>query len=134
MQIGLDVDQHQLSFQQAINQLQQLQNIDSDNSVVAEMMITLSINSELETINQLWQTSNYEQAVQIAQRSQHDKVRFAVAEVCLEIVLEILQTGDLTNESIQSLQKITGWAYSLCPREPSFQETYSHLKYLGIHY
>ena len=71
--------------------------------------------------------------VQLAKKSQHEKVSFAVAEVCLEIVLEILQSGNLTAESIQSLEKITNWAYELCPREPLFQSTYSQLKQLGIY-
>ena len=133
MQIGLNVDNQKIDFQQALTKLRELQNIDFNNSVNSNIIETLEVNLELEQINFLWQQSNYEAAVQLALRSQHEKVHFAVAEVCLEIVLEILQSGDLTSESIQSLPKITQWAYELCPTEPQFQAVYSQLKQLGIH-
>ncbi len=134
MQIGIDVDDKKISFQQAIAQLKSLQNIDPDNSVTSDIIRTLEINLELETINHLWQQSKYEEAVVFAKRSHYEKVRFAVAEVCLEIVLEILQSGNLTNEALQSLQKIAQWAYELCPQEPLFQTTYSQLRQLGLHH
>lgn len=133
MQIGMDVDSKKISFQQAINKLVQLQKIDPDNSVNLNIIKTLKVNLDLEKINHLWQKSEYEAAVELAKRSPYEKVRFAVAEVCLQIVLEILQSGNLTIESIQSLQKITQWAYELCPHEPLFQSTYSQLQELGIH-
>lgn len=133
MKVGLDVDNQKISYQQAINKLKELQNIDPDNSVNFNIIKTLSINLELEKINHLWQQSKYKEAVQVARQSLHEKVRFAVAEVCLEIVLEILQSGNLTTESIKSLQQITEWAYELCPREPLFQATYSQLRQLGIY-
>ena len=133
MQIGMDADNKKISFKQAIKKLKELRNIDPDNLVTSDIIGTLEINLELETINLLWQQSQYEEAVILAKRSHHEKVRFAVAEVCLEIVLEILKSGNLTYESLQSLQKITQWAYELCPQEPLFQITYSQLKQLGIH-
>jgi tetratricopeptide (TPR) repeat protein len=134
MQIGFEVDNGKINFKQALEKLRKLQNIDSTNSVAFKIRQTLEVNLELETINHLWQQSNYETAIKIAKRSRHEQVRFAVAEVCLEIVLEILQSGNLTNEAILSLAKITEWAYDLCPHEPSFQAVYSQLKQLGIRY
>ena len=133
MQIGMDADERKISFQQALKKLLELQKIDPYNSVTSDLLETLKINLDLEKINYLWQKSEYEAAVQIAMRSPYEKVRFAVAEVCLQIVLEILQSGNLTIESIQSLQKITQWAYELCPHEPLFQSTYSQLQQLGIY-
>ena len=133
MGIGMDADDKKISFRQAINKLKELQKIDPENLVTSNIISTLEINLELEKINHLWQQSQYEEAVILARRSHYEKVRFAVAEVCLEIVLEILQSGSLTYEAIQSLQKITKWAYELCPHEPLFQTTYSQLQELGIH-
>ena len=133
MQVGMDVDDKKISFQQALKKLAALQIIDPNNSVNHDIIETLKINLDLEKINHLWQKSEYEAAVQVAKRSPYEKVRFAVAEVCLQIVLEILQSGNLTLESIQSLQKITQWAYELCPHEPLFQSAYSQLQQLGIY-
>ena len=133
MQIARDVDNQKISFQQAIDRLLKLQKIDPHNSVALNIIDTLRVNLELEKINYLWQNNQYEAAVEIAKSSPYEKVRFAVAEVCLQIVLEILQSGNLTIEAIQSLQKITQWAYELCPHEPLFQSTYSQLQQLGIH-
>jgi len=134
MKIGFKVDAHKIGFQQALDELRELQNLDPSNSATANIIHILEVNLELETINILWQQGEYESAVVVAKRSHHDKVRFAVAEVCLEIVLEILQSDNLTNESLQSLQKITQWAYELCPSEASFQPVYNHLKHLGIYH
>ena len=134
MQIGIDVDDKKISFQQALKRLIELQKIDPNNSVNSRIIETLKINLDLEKINCLWQKSEYEAAVQVAKRSPYEKVHFAVAEVCLQIVLEILQSGNLTIESIQSLEKVTQWAYELCPHEPLFQSTYSQLQELGIHH
>ncbi|MEM8829613.1 MAG: hypothetical protein AAGE96_09690 [Cyanobacteria bacterium P01_G01_bin.19] len=133
MQIGLDIDDKKIDFKTGLKKLKALKDIDPDNEVLSNIMTTLEVNLELQKINRLWQRSEYEEAVRIAKRSRHEKVRLAVAEVCLEIVLEILRSGNLTNDSFSSLQKITQWAYELCPHEPSFQPVYSQLRQIGIH-
>ena len=131
--IGLEVDDGIINFQQGLSQLKDLEKIDPGNSFAADIIKTLEVNLQLEKINHLWQQNKYEEAVIFAKSSNHEKVRFAVAEVCLEIVLHILQNESITNESLNSMQTITHWAYELCPQEPSFQPVYSHLKRLGVY-
>ncbi|MCC0177080.1 hypothetical protein I4641_08830 [Waterburya agarophytonicola K14] len=133
MKIGLEIDNRDISFQQGLNKLKKLQNADSTNTVASNIIKTLEVNLELEKINHLWQQSEYEIAVSIAKKSHHEKVKFAVAEICLEVVLHILQNENLTYETIQSIQKIVQWAYELCPHEPSLQPVYNHLQQIGIY-
>ena len=132
-QIGWAIDKGNISFQEGLKQLKDLETIDPGNPFAANIIKSLEVNLQLEKINYLWQENNYEEAVILAKASNHDKVRFAVAEVCLEIVLHILQTESLTNESLNSMQTIAQWAYELCPSEASFQPVYSHLRRLGVY-
>ena len=67
MQVGTDVDDNVISFQQAIEKLQALQAIDPNNAVTSDILRTLKINLELEQINHLWQQSKYEEAGTVSQ-------------------------------------------------------------------
>lgn len=133
IQVGTKIDDKKISLRQGLDELQTILNIDPNNSFTLNLIEAIEIDLELQEINRLWKQSQYEELVRLAKRSHHEQVRFKVAEVCLEVILQQLQNGNLSYETIQGLNKIFQWAYELCPYEPTFQPIYSQLRAIGIH-
>ena len=124
LQIGIKLDDKVVSLQEGLDELQTLQNIAPNNSFILDLIQKVEINLELEKIDRLWQHSLYEMAVSVAKQSRHEKVRFAVAEVCINILLENSQSHNLDFDAMYQLAK---WASELCPYEPAFMPIYSRL-------
>ena len=124
IQVAQNLDDKKLSFQQGLNELKKLQQIDPDNSLTLDLIKKAEFNLELEKINRLMKQNQFEEAVRVAKRSQNEQIRFIVAEICLEILLEGLKNNDLPFELINQLGN---WAYELCPHEPAFRPLYSQL-------
>ena len=114
----------EINYEQGLRELQKIKNIDPNNSFVLNFIEAIEIDLELEKIDRLWQQSRYEEAVQVAKRSRHERVRFKVAEVCVDILLKGSQNGNLPFELMHQLGQ---WTYELCPREPAFRPLYSKL-------
>ena len=133
IQIAQKLDDKKISFQQSLNELKELQQIDPDNSLTLNLIKKAKFNLEVEKIDSLMKQSQFEEAVKVAKRSRHEEIRFIVAEICLEIILEQIQGGNLSYEIRQSLNQIANWAYELCPHEPEFQPIYSQLRTIGFH-
>lgn len=70
--------------------------------------------------------SEFEEAVRKAKHSRHEQVRFKVAEFFIDILINGVNSGDLTNH--QTIQQLGRWAYEICPDEPAFQEVYRSLR------
>ncbi|MDJ0530911.1 MAG: hypothetical protein QNJ70_00225 [Xenococcaceae cyanobacterium MO_207.B15] len=124
IQIGIKLDDKKISFQQGLNELKKLQQIDPNNSLTLELIKKLEFNLELEKIDRLMKQNQFEEAVRVAKRSSNEQIRFIVAEICLKILLEGLKNNDLPFELINQLGN---WAYELCPHEPAFRPLYSQL-------
>ena len=65
------------------------------------------------------------EAVSRAKYSKHKRVRFQVAEICIDLLIKGAETQQMPSELIYQLGK---WAYELCPNEPAFQEIYRQLR------
>ena len=121
-----------ISHQQGLNELRDIQSIDNNNPVVLELIKAVETAQESERINRLLQQEKFAEAVKAAKRSSNEDVRFRVAELCLEVIIKQIQSGNLSHDAIQALNEIAGWAYELCPREPAFQPVFRKLREIGI--
>lgn len=124
IQIAQKLDDKKISFQQSLNELKELQKIDPDNSLILDLIEKVEFNLELEKINRLWQNGKYEEAIKFARRSRNEKIRFRMAECCINVILEIAGSS---NPNFDIMLQLAKWAYELCPHEPAFKPIYSKL-------
>lgn len=80
---------------------------------------------ELKDIENLMKSDRFDEAVHRAKYSQHDSIRYYVADFFINTLLKGIKNRDL---SFDLIQQLGGWAYELCPDEPAFQEIYHSLK------
>jgi hypothetical protein len=117
---------NKITFNQALEQLQELQKIDSNNPIVMEMIENVELSQEIKEINRLFQLRQYEAMLKKAKLSQRDRVRYIVAEFFLETLMKGLQEGRLHDQKL--ILQLGSWAYEICPHEPAFQAIYQSLK------
>ena len=131
-EIAKKLSNETISSSQGLNELREIQKIDRHNPIILELIKTVQIVLESEKIDRLLQQGQFEEAVKAAKRSSNEDIRFRVAELCLEIILKQIQSGDLSYEAVQALNNIAQWAYELCPREPSLQPVFRQLREIGL--
>lgn len=132
IQVAQNLDDKKISLQQGLNELHEIRNIDPNNSSTLDLIKKVEYSLEAEKIDRLMKQNQFEEAVSVARQSKNEDIRFRVAELCLEIILKQIQSGNLSHEAIQTLNQIAQWAYELCPREPAFQPVYRQLREIGI--
>ncbi|WP_375513024.1 peptidase M, neutral zinc metallopeptidase site [uncultured Nostoc sp.] len=79
---------------------------------------------ELKDIENLMRCDRFDEAVHRAKYSQHDSIRYYIADFFVKTLIKGIQNRDLSFDFIQQLGR---WAYELCPDEPAFQEMYRSL-------
>ncbi|WP_016951760.1 hypothetical protein [Anabaena sp. PCC 7108] len=110
----------------ALEKLQEIKNIDDDNPVVISMIEKVEFNQDLEKIEQLFHQNRFEEMVSKAKKSRYDRVRYIVAELFIDLLINGIKNDTLTDgEAILNLGK---WAFEICPDEPAFQEIYRSLR------
>lgn len=124
-QIRDKLAKEQISFSQAAQELQIVKQIDEKNPVVVDLIERIEFSQEIQAIHELLKSDRFGDAVRKAKYSKHERVRFIVAEMCIEILIKGAETRELPGEIISQLGR---WAYELCPNEPEFQEVYRLLK------
>jgi len=77
-------------------------------------------------IKRLFNSRQFEQAVNRARQSRHERIRYIVAEFLIEILVDAVNSGNADSPEI--IQQLGRWAYELCPNDPAFQEIYRQLK------
>lgn len=127
-QIRDKLAKEQISFLQASQELAEVERIDQKNPVVLDLIERVECSKELKEIQDLMQGDRFDEAVRRAKYSEHERIHFIVAEVCIDILLKGLETRELPFEVISQLGR---WAYELCPNEPAFQEVYRTFR---LHY
>ncbi len=113
----------EINFQQGLKELQDIKGIDPNNSFILNFIETVEIQVELEKIARAMKRE-FREAIRIAKQSRHEQVRFRVAEICINILLEGSQNRDLDFDAMYQFAK---WASELCPHEPAFMPIYSKL-------
>ena len=110
-----------ITNKQALEQLEQIKQIDIDNPIVADLVEGIKFNQEIEEVDKLLQNNQFEDAVKRAKKSGNPRIRSIVAEICLDILIKGFQSRELGFDSIYNLGL---WAYELCPDNPNVQEIY----------
>ncbi|MEH2081686.1 MAG: peptidase M, neutral zinc metallopeptidase site [Nostoc sp.] len=120
-QIREQIANEQLSLATGLRELQKLKEIDNQNPVVIDLIQRIEFQQELELIENLLKNNQFEEAVQRAKKSQAQRIRNIVSDICVEILIKGFQNRDLGFEDIYQLGY---WAYELCPDDPNVQEVY----------
>ncbi|QMS89362.1 peptidase M, neutral zinc metallopeptidase site [Nostoc edaphicum CCNP1411] len=120
-QIREQIANEQISSATALKELQKLKEIDNQNPIVIDLIERIEFNQELELIDKLLKNNKFEEAVQRAKESQHQRIRNIVSDIFVEILIKGFQNRDLGFEDIYQLGY---WAYELCPDDPNVQEIY----------
>lgn len=120
-QIREQIANEQISLATALRELQRIIEIDNQNPIVIDLIQRIEFKQELELIENLLKNNRFEEAVQCAKKSQHQRIRNIVSDICIEILIKGFQNRDLGFEDIYELGY---WAYELCPDDPNVQEVY----------
>ena len=115
----------QISLKQASQELQKVKQIDEKNPVVIDLIENIEFAQEMQEILELLKRDCLTEAVSRAKYSKHKRVRFQVAEICIDLLIKGAETQQMPSELIYQLGQS---AYELCPTEPAFQEVYRQLK------
>ncbi|NET02431.1 MAG: peptidase M, neutral zinc metallopeptidase site [Sphaerospermopsis sp. SIO1G1] len=116
----------QISLNQSLEKLQELQVIDRHNPVVLDMIDNVELSQEIKEINRLFHVHQYEAMLKKAKLSKRDRVRYIVAEFFLNLIIKGVQENRLHDQEL--ILQLGTWAYEICPHEPAFQEIYRSLK------
>lgn len=114
-----------INLKTALKELNEIKSIDSNNPVLLDLIENVEVAQEAEEIEKLLNNDNFEEAVKRAKRSRHDRIRYMVAEICIDILLKGAEKNRLPYDMIRQLGR---WAYELCPNEPAFKPIYIELK------
>lgn len=128
-QVREQLASEKISNQKALQELQALKQIDAQNSVVLDLIERVEFNQQIEEIKQLFNNNKFEEAVNRARQSRHERIRHIVAEFLIDGLVNAVNSGNADSPEI--IQQLGRWAYELCPNEPAFQEVYRQLK---LHY
>ena len=122
--VAQNLDNKKISLQEGLNELHEIRNIDSNNSSTLDLIKKVEYSLEAEKIDRLMKQNQFEQAISVARQSKNEKIRFRVAEICIDLLLEGTESRSLNFEAMQQLGQ---WAYELCPHEPAFMPFYLQL-------
>ena len=89
------------------------------------MIERIEFNQELDAINNLLKSNKFEEGVKLAKQSRREQIRYIVAELLIEILVDAVNSGNADSPEI--IQQLGRWAYELCPNEAAFQEVYRQL-------
>jgi hypothetical protein len=117
--------QKQISDDLALTKLSELKKIDPHNPVVLDLYEKVKNHQEVEQFEKLIKAGDIEKLVNFARRSSNEKIRFAAAELFIEMALNAAEKQSLDFDAIRQLGR---WAYEIEPHEPAFQEVYKALR------
>ncbi|BAY27692.1 hypothetical protein NIES2100_75170 [Calothrix sp. NIES-2100] len=115
------ISQGKISLSKALKDLEEIKKNDSQNPIVLDLIEMIEFQQEIEGIENLIKNNQLEAAVTRAKQSQLQRIRYIVAEICVDILMKGFKKGDLSFEEIYNLGQ---WAYELCPDEKTVQNIY----------
>lgn len=83
-----------------------------------------NFSQEIKKIQELMNRDKFDEAVRSAKYSQHDSIRFYIAELFIITLVNGIKERNL---SLEFIQQLGTWAYEICPDEPAFQEIYQSI-------
>ena len=124
-QLWMNLANQQISPLKALQELQNLKQIDECNPVVFDFIEKARLFQEFEIIEMLLEQNKFEEAILVAKKSNYKPVKFKVADFFMQILSDVVkrELGDL-----QMIYQLGRFAYEICPNEPAFQEVYRSLK------
>ncbi|MDF5727987.1 MAG: peptidase M, neutral zinc metallopeptidase site [Rhizonema sp. PD38] len=124
-QLWMKLANQQISSFTALEELQNIKQIDELNPVVLDFIEKVRLFQEIEIMELLLKDNKFEEAISLAKKSNHQRVKFKVAEFFVQILSDSAERklGDL-----QMIHKLGRFAYEICPDESAFQEIYRSLK------
>ncbi|MGK7874386.1 MAG: peptidase M, neutral zinc metallopeptidase site [Xenococcaceae cyanobacterium] len=128
-QIREKLAKEEITFGKALKDLQKLQQIDAQNPFVIDLIAMVESSQELQEIDKSLKSNRFDEAVRQAKNSRHQRVRQFVAEICINILIEILKREGLDENDYTTIMQLGFWANELCPDESPFQEV---LRQLGL--
>ncbi len=111
----------EITNKKALEQLEQIKQIDTDNPIVVDLIEGIKFNQEIEEVDKLLKKNQFAEAVKRAKKSGNQRIRSIVAEICLEILIKGFKSRELGFDNIYNLAL---WAYELCPDDQNVQEIY----------
>lgn len=114
--------QKQISLSEALKQLQEIKKIDVQNPIVLDLIEMIQFQQEIAVIEKLLKSNQFDKAVKLAKQSQQQRIRYIVAEICIDILLKGFQNGEL---SIAEISNLGQWAYELCPEQENVKKIYN---------
>ena len=114
--------EQKITNKKALEQLEQIKQIDTDNPIVTDLIEVIKFNQEIGEVEKLIQNNKFEDAVKRAKKSGNQRIRSVVAEICLDILIKGFKSRELGFDSISNLGL---WAYELCPDDQNVQEIYN---------
>lgn len=113
-----------ISTQKALLELKAIKTIDPDNEIVLKTIADIELAELGEKIHQTMSQGHFAEAVKQAEDSGNEELRYMVAEILINILIQGIDKGNLPHTEISQL---AAWAYSLCPDEPTFRPIYVFL-------
>ncbi len=124
-QLWMNLANQHISPLKALQELQNIKQIDELNPVVLDFIEKVGFFQEIEIIEMLLEENKFEEAISLAKKSNHKRVKFKVAEF---FVQRLSNTVERRLGDLQMIHKLGRFAYEICPHEPAFQEVYRSLK------
>ncbi|MGK7957802.1 MAG: tetratricopeptide repeat protein [Crocosphaera sp.] len=122
--IAQQFDQKKINNKKALYELNKLKEINKNNAILLDIIYRIEVIQEINEINKLFISNNFEKAIFCAQKSRHYTVRYQVAQYLINFLIDGSQRRTLNRKQIT---EIGNSAYNLCPNEPAFQEVYRSL-------
>ena len=125
IQVGLKIDDKKISLSQGLDELREIRNnIDRNNATTLNIIEKVEYTLAAEKIDHLLQQNQYEEAIRVAKQSQNEAIRYKLAEIFIDVILQGAENRSLDFDGMYQLAR---WAYQLCPREPAFMPIYREL-------
>lgn len=128
-EVAMNLDKKSLTKQKALQQLNEVLKIDKNNARTLDLIETIEMQIELEEFDRLMRQAEFEIAVSMAKRSKHQKVKFIVADMFINI---LVSEFNKFSPDLVLIAQFGKWAYSISPNEPAFQGVYRSLRQIGI--
>lgn len=114
----------EISLQKALQELLKVKQIDEKNPILLDLIDNIEIAQAMQEILDLLKRDLLREAVSRAKSSKHQQVRFQLADIYIDLLINGAETRRMPSDLIYQLGK---WAYELCPNEPTFREVYRQL-------